>query len=122
MKTIVKNIPTEIIKRYADFDRSKEKRDNSLLNMYGLMPIQNEKDLENDILKNGIKSPLRLFIVQDKAILGKGNHRLDIAYRHKIKSVPVSIEFPKTNEIEYEFCLNRAAKMKKFTDYLILTK
>jgi hypothetical protein len=122
MRTIVRNIPTEIIKRYADFDRSKERRLNSLLNVYGIVTIQSPKDLEKDILENGIKAPLRLFIVKGKAILGEGNHRLDIAFRNRIKSVPVSIEFPQINEIEYEFCLNRGAKMKKFTDYLILTK
>ena len=76
------NVPIEIIWNYREFDRCGS--DNIKGNDY-------IDELTKDIKENGIKIPIKLLVDTGKALLIEGNHRLCIAKKLGMKTVPVQV-------------------------------
>lgn len=78
------NVPIDIIWEYREFDRCES--DNIKGNQY-------IEELTKDIKENGIKIPIKLLIDSGKALLIEGNHRLCIAKKLGMKTVPVQVDY-----------------------------
>lgn len=102
MKTIIKNISTYTLIDYIEYDRDKEEKDESskVACAFGMVFNTNIKQLTEDIRINGIKNPLTLNILGNKALLTEGNHRMPCAVDLLIESVATKIEY--VEEIEDE--------------------
>lgn len=78
------DVPVDFMWDYREFDRCGDD------NLYGDEYVD---ELENDIKKNGIKSPITLWIDMGKALVVEGNHRLCIAKRLGFETIPVRVEY-----------------------------
>lgn len=78
------NIPLDFIWEYREFDRCDDKEDNIKGNEY-------INRLMDDISKNGIKEPITLQMYNGFALVDEGNHRLCIARKLGLKTIPVKI-------------------------------
>jgi len=76
------DVPVDFMWKYREFDRCGED------NLYGDEYIE---ELTNDIKENGIKSPITLQIDAGKGLIVEGNHRLCIAIRLGIETIPVKV-------------------------------
>lgn len=104
----IHNIPTSFLYKYKEFDRLCG--DNIHGDNYILY-------LGEDILKNGIKSPVTLQIDSElNALLVEGNHRVCLAVMLGITNIPTKIKYA-------EFGSVNKSKAKKLNIYeLKLTK
>lgn len=69
--------------QYREFDRCGDD------NLWGDDYIEK---LTADIKENGVKIPIRLNIDNDNGLIIEGNHRLCIAIRLGLKTIPVRVE------------------------------
>ena len=95
MKTI--NIPTSVIVNYRECNRETEIRTISWFHGCSLNKLEGSVKLE------GFKEPLELAIIEGKAILFEGNHRLAVALRLNLQTVPVRIQ--KDEEIPLDLAM-----------------
>lgn len=78
------DVPVEFIWEYREFDRCDDGQDNIKGNDY-------ISRLADEIKTNGIKEPIILQIDGGKALVDEGNHRLCIARKLGLETVPVKI-------------------------------
>jgi hypothetical protein len=76
------DVPVDFMWKYREFDRCGED------NIWGSKYID---ELSEDIEKNGIKNPITLQIDGNKGLIVEGNHRLCIAIKLGIETIPVKI-------------------------------
>ena len=78
------DVPVNFMWIYREFDRCGED------NLYGDDYIE---QLTKDIKENGIKIPITLQIYGDKGLISEGNHRLCIAIKLDMKTIPVKVVY-----------------------------
>ena len=77
------DIPVDFMWKYREFDRCGDD------NLYGKDYIER---LTKDIEENGIKNPITLQIDNGKGLIVEGNHRLCIAIKLGLKTIPVKVD------------------------------
>ena len=78
---IVAELPVDFLWRYRQLDRWHQPRNSAKF-----------RSLVADIAVRGVQEPLRLRYDAEKALVVNGNHRLAVAVRLGIRSLPVSLE------------------------------
>lgn len=78
------DVPVDFIWKYREFDRCGDD------NLYGNEYIER---LTADIKENGIKIPIKLQIDGGKGLIVEGNHRLCIAIKLGLKTIPVHVVY-----------------------------
>jgi hypothetical protein len=76
------DVPVDFMWTYREFDRCGED------NLYGDDYIER---LTSDIKENGIEKPIVLQIDSNTALITEGNHRLCIAIKLNMKTIPVMV-------------------------------
>lgn len=84
------DVPVDFMWRYREFDRCGDD------NIWGNKYIEG---LIDDIRENGIKTPIKLQIDTGKGLIVEGNHRLCIAIKLGLKTVPVEVVYGKFGSI-----------------------
>jgi len=84
------DVPVDFMWQYREFDRC------GIDNLYGDEYIQ---QLTQDIKENGIKTPIKLYVDNGKALIVEGNHRLCIAIKLGLKTIPVQVSYHPLGEI-----------------------
>ena len=78
------DVPVDFMWQYREFDRCGDD------NLYGDEYIEK---LTTDIKENGIKIPIKLHIDGGKGLIVEGNHRLCIAIKLGLKTIPVQVSY-----------------------------
>jgi hypothetical protein len=78
------DVPVDFMWQYREFDRCGDD------NLYGNEYIEK---LTADIKENGIKIPIKLQIESGKGLIIEGNHRLCIAIKLGLKTIPVQVSY-----------------------------
>jgi len=84
------DVPVNFMWQYREFDRCGDD------NLYGNEYI---KKLITDIKENGIKTPIKLQIDSGKGLIVEGNHRLCIAIKLGLKTIPVQVVYDRFGSI-----------------------
>ena len=84
------DVPVEFMWKYREFDRCGDD------NLYGDDYIN---ELTKDIQQNGIKKPIHLYVDTGRALIVEGNHRLCIAIKLGLKTIPVQVSYKSLGSI-----------------------
>ncbi len=95
MKTKIANIPTYILIDYIEYERSKEEKNevSKISLAFGALFNTDIKNLTEDVKVNGFKNHFILSILNDKALLTDGNHRIVSAVDLLIENVDTKLEY-----------------------------
>ncbi len=81
---MIYDVPVDFMWQYREFDRCGDD------NLYGNEYIEK---LTADIKENGIKRPITLKVDGGNALVEEGNHRLCIAIKLGLKTIPVQVNY-----------------------------
>ena len=102
------------IREIADFDRASNPRPEIPFSFN----TNNLHNLTKDVIKNGIKNPVEIYVYENKCILAEGNHRLSIAEKLNI-TIPYVVRYVKKDgSIKHKFCEHRKNKLHDIPEWV----
>lgn len=116
-RKVMRHIPTSLLYQYREYDR-----ENCPQNNWNPLTNKNLDNMVNNIAENGIQEPLILLIVDNRALLVDGDHRLYCAHKLNLETVPFEIQlFDLIPESNYKLYLEfeKIHKAKEISNELL---